>query len=161
MNVLNRFTGPLRILVFRIYIFIYLNIYGFSGLSTRIINFKIRSRDRVKTDSNHRFLYVWPTARMKIPNSGFDSVRLNSNTVLIHIKPYNFSYTTHMARRGWLSRHEKDILIPSNPFFEPAGEKIKPDMTFQAQVEVMNNVLKTHSKSEFWIFCDSWRVKSL
>ena len=34
-------------------------------------------------------------------------------------------------------------------FFEPAGEKIKPDMTFQAQVEVMNNVLKTHSKSEF------------
>ena len=64
-----------------------------------------------------------------------------------------------MACRGWLSRREKDILIPSNPFFEPAGEKIKPDMTFQAQVEVMNNVLKTHSKSEFWIFCDSWRVK--
>ena len=63
MNVLNRFTGPLRILVFRIYIFIYLNIYAFSGLSTRIINFKIRSRDRVRTDSNHRFLYVWPTAK--------------------------------------------------------------------------------------------------
>ena len=57
----------------------------------------------------------------------------------------------------------KDILIPSNwrSFFEPAGEKIKPDMTFQAEVEAMNNVLKTHSKSDFEIFCDSWRVNQL
>ena len=60
---------------------------------------------------------------------------------------------TQQAREGYSNTLKS--------FFEPAGEKIKPDMTFQAQVEVMNNVLKTHSKSEFWIFCDSWRVKSL
>ena len=48
---------------------------------------------------------------------------------------------TQQAREGYSNTLKS--------FFEPAGEKIKPDMTFQAQVEVMNNVLKTHSKSEF------------
>ena len=44
---------------------------------------------------------------------------------------------TQQAREGYSNTLKS--------FFEPAGEKIKPDMTFQAQVGVMNNVLKTHS----------------